>query len=313
MSTPDDDKELEEFLAGTSPVSRAYRARADAEPPGEIDAAVLAAAREAVGTQPRSTRYGWPYAIGIAATLVLGVALVLQIAVEPTGPLPSGPPPGVRFESVAPSTPAAADGRAQQIEPSRLRQKTLAETAPATELENLRDDIGMPSEAMPDSLSAGRLPVEVPAAPVRSPNIARYAPLDPVRLEAAVTVARNFQGARTSGQESNSPAPTARRFSAGSEVAGLTESIDADTLSREGLDKVPGETTDGESQRLEAKSDAAGGSLQAAKTAPGDRDVARMLEQYDAGDYAGAWTTLQSLRTSNPEHPVISAIDSGTQ
>lgn len=85
---PPDDSLLDDFLAGGSPVSKAWREGARDEAPPELDAAILQQAREELARPaseaPRQDRFRdrrWPFAL--AAVLVLSVSTVLTINQDP--------------------------------------------------------------------------------------------------------------------------------------------------------------------------------------------------------------------------------------
>lgn len=80
---PPDDRELEDFLAGRHPVGHAYREGSENETaPPELDAAILAAARDAV-RRPVVRRPRWIQPVALAATLVLGVSVLMNLWREP--------------------------------------------------------------------------------------------------------------------------------------------------------------------------------------------------------------------------------------
>ncbi|MGB1562718.1 MAG: hypothetical protein ACPHN2_14570 [Sinimarinibacterium flocculans] len=78
---PQNDRELEDYLAGRHPVSARYREAARETPPPELDAAILAAARVGMAARPRR-RARWRVPLAAAATMVLGVSLVSQLRDE---------------------------------------------------------------------------------------------------------------------------------------------------------------------------------------------------------------------------------------
>jgi len=82
MSGPEQDQELEDFLARRSPVYQRLSERDHAEPPPELDRLVAATAREAIDKQTRvpifrSSRWALP--VALAATVVLSLAVVLNL------------------------------------------------------------------------------------------------------------------------------------------------------------------------------------------------------------------------------------------
>jgi len=86
-----DDQALDEYLQRDSDVSQHYRNIDSTDVPPALDSAVLAQAREAVvrksNRKPAWTR--WTAPIALAASLVLGVAIVLEIGVEERVALPA--------------------------------------------------------------------------------------------------------------------------------------------------------------------------------------------------------------------------------
>ena len=148
MNEPDD-RELEQYLKGDSPLSRRYRdASAESAPP-ELDEAILARARAELRRKPGSlNRYLAPLAL--AASVMLGVNLawnVYQVQPVPSevasavdkvsrdrGFVPSPPPVA---ESVAPKSnvPATPAAPAESV-PAELRAEPKARApaaAPAPE------------------------------------------------------------------------------------------------------------------------------------------------------------------------------------
>jgi hypothetical protein len=118
------DDEFEDFLRRRKPV---FRSPDDMfEPPAELDRVVLRQAREAIES-PRPLRVfrgpGWGTPVALAATLVLGFAVVFQAATPPE----STPVPEVTVQNVAqrvdypqaappvaPASTAAASQRARE-------------------------------------------------------------------------------------------------------------------------------------------------------------------------------------------------------
>jgi len=92
-------------------LSRRYRELAREEPPASLDAAILAAAKQAV--QPK-TRSRWMGPVAVAAVLVLGLGIALRMQVEQPGIEPTAPEPSSSAEyPVAPPAeePPAAPER----------------------------------------------------------------------------------------------------------------------------------------------------------------------------------------------------------
>jgi hypothetical protein len=82
MTTQDKDgQELKTYLEGKDRISDEYRQGATEQPPGHIDATILAASRKAVSSKPKSISFGsrWHVPLSIAAIVVLSVLLVFNI------------------------------------------------------------------------------------------------------------------------------------------------------------------------------------------------------------------------------------------
>lgn len=73
MTTPRDD--LQDFLDGTDPLNELYAQREQIEPPAELDAAILSAARDHA---KRPARPRWLVPVSLAATVVLGTGLAVK-------------------------------------------------------------------------------------------------------------------------------------------------------------------------------------------------------------------------------------------
>jgi hypothetical protein len=135
-----DDRELEEFLSGKSPLSTAYRQASRESAPPELDARILAAAREAARQPaPRSARGPtWLRPLAFAATFVLSLSLLLSVWREPElrKQVVPGESLGVapQVTSEASVTPAPADApRSTDALAERATAARQANEAPAKE------------------------------------------------------------------------------------------------------------------------------------------------------------------------------------
>lgn len=79
MSEPRDDRELEEYLRGDSPLSRRYREASGEEPAPAVDEAILAASRRAVQSRPVRIPRSWFRPLSIAAIVVLSATVVITM------------------------------------------------------------------------------------------------------------------------------------------------------------------------------------------------------------------------------------------
>ncbi len=83
MSDPND-REFEDFLAGRDKVSKAYReATRSTQAPEELDAAILAAARQAASRPKAARRPRWIRPMALAATLILSLSVLVNIWRDP--------------------------------------------------------------------------------------------------------------------------------------------------------------------------------------------------------------------------------------
>lgn len=129
-----DDRELERYLKGDSPLSRRYRDASGEGSPPELDEAILARARAELKRKPPSlNRYLAP--VALAASVVLGVNIAWNLyQVEPVPAMqrleeaaapehvPDPPPPMAHEPAPVASAPELAR-RAPAAPPARLEEK----------------------------------------------------------------------------------------------------------------------------------------------------------------------------------------------
>jgi len=135
--TPDD-RELDQYLKGESPLSRRYRdASAESAPP-ELDEAILARARAELRRKPAGLNR-WLAPVALAASVVLGVNLAWNVyeaqPVPGVGPLLDGKES--RAEGFVPSPPpvaaqpeARANAPAAPAEPAPRAERKARAAAP---------------------------------------------------------------------------------------------------------------------------------------------------------------------------------------
>lgn len=85
MSDPTDDKALDEYLKGGSPVSQRYRELGADQVPPDLDYRVLAQARAAVVKRPAAKSRNWirwSAPLALAASLVMVVTIVIESGVQ---------------------------------------------------------------------------------------------------------------------------------------------------------------------------------------------------------------------------------------
>lgn len=122
-------------------LSRLYRETAKGEPPPALDAAILAAAREAVKAERRRPWWrAWALPLSVAATVVLTATLTLMVQQEqeqeraPTEAAPAQAPSAAPAASPAVAEPAATKARKAEgfaPKPAAVEPKPAAAPAPA--------------------------------------------------------------------------------------------------------------------------------------------------------------------------------------
>ncbi len=150
MAQRPDDKRLDGYLRGDSPLTRAYRETGREEPPSSLDARILAEAR-GVKAAPHGGKPRWLMPLSLAATVVLSIGIVLFMTRQGTAPLPTETAPAVETPApsaapvpvpkVAPREAPRFDARDVAIQP---KQKTPEQWL--TDIEELRK-LGLHAEA----------------------------------------------------------------------------------------------------------------------------------------------------------------------
>lgn len=113
-------------------LSRLYRESDRIEPPPALDAAILAAAREAVKPAPprRSWWQAWTLPMGVAATVVLTVTLTLMVQQEQERPMSEAPPTqGAPATAPQEKPDAAADLAVKPAAPRKAKQEAVKREA----------------------------------------------------------------------------------------------------------------------------------------------------------------------------------------
>src|SRR5688572_16134626 len=99
-------------------LSRRYRELAREEPGAELDSAILAASRRAVGAGPRARKPNWMVPASIAAVLVLGIGVSLRMQLEQPGVETSVPSSSSNEYPVPESAEPAPTPKLQQQAPA---------------------------------------------------------------------------------------------------------------------------------------------------------------------------------------------------
>lgn len=186
-------------------VSRAYRDLGDAQPPAALDAAVLAASREALRRPaPRSWASRWAVPVSIAAVLVISVTVALQVEdqrpelIAPTQEVARAPVPRAAEPPAVPKLEARAERQSQAAKP----RADASVHAPAA-------DAAPPVPASPSPTQ----PAEKTSA--AESNVAVVPPSPPPVQEPAQAQARAYRQSRDAAGAVSSapaalPAPAAR-------------------------------------------------------------------------------------------------------
>lgn len=166
------DEEVDAFLRGKYAVSQRYRELPQAQPPAELDAAVLALAQQAL-RKPRAVRR-WRVPMALAASLIVGFGLTLSLWREPAVRTPQASP------AAAPLAPQAVEGKVDSVESaepvaSDLAMRAQAETLPPAMSTAPRSVAPKMEAKAKESKQTGALPVPAPSAPSGT-----VAPRDPL-------------------------------------------------------------------------------------------------------------------------------------
>jgi len=133
-----DDRELEQYLKGESPLSRRYREASAETAPPELDEAILARARAELRRKPAGLNR-WLAPVALAASVVLGVNLAWNVYEAQPVPLerPASPASGAaesRDEGFVPSPPPVASAPAASA-PEVMAEAPVAPAEPAARAE----------------------------------------------------------------------------------------------------------------------------------------------------------------------------------
>lgn len=159
------DHDLEKYLGGQSPLSRAYRAGRREEPPELLDARIRREAHAALGAKAPASRFRLPrwVPLAAAAVIVMSVSLLVFRFERPEPPLPAGgdvvmTPSGEKTGRVA-AVPARP---VPQAEPAPFP----ADRADSRLKKGLHDAPAVPAPAMPESMvpPPALKPAEAPVA-----------------------------------------------------------------------------------------------------------------------------------------------------
>lgn len=184
MSGPEsqkpDDRLLDEWLAGEGAVRDAYRATAQERAPSVLDAAILAAAREAARATPPPRRAArrWQPALATAAVLVLSLGVLLQVQRDPVARQATIARPEAAVSAASPA-PVPAPSEAMREETagaaSSAVDAAVAEPAPAPKSEASKAAKPAPPQRERRA-TAEAMPAPPPPPPPQSPPPSAAAP-----------------------------------------------------------------------------------------------------------------------------------------
>lgn len=209
-------------------VSELYRALGSEEPPVALDAAILAAARRAVGARPRAARQAlqrWALPVSVAAVVVLSVTITLQMQRErPDATALYSPEPKKIEQSAAREAPTAAAPSASAAPRPESRKEQAGAVNPGLAKQNMSleaDRLSKPAAARQERSADETRPAQAP-----SPAGPQFAP-DPA-ASAAPPLAESPSPATTGAVADRAAAPAeselARRRTEESAASGRASS-----------------------------------------------------------------------------------------
>lgn len=277
MNDRRDERELQDYLAGDSPVSQRYAGLPDAQPPPELDARILAAAEAEVKVVPIGRPWQrWAAAVGVAATVMLAFTLVMQVALDPSGRPAVSPPPA----------PVVL------MEDAEMRQRPAPEMREAPMASSPLDRVDAPAPGrVANDMAPAELREELAPAGMQAglADIEAEVPVAPPSAERAPGA---FAGALMKMQK-----PAAlddAQLASAVEVVRASREVDsADEAQQRRVARTRGEPADAD--RLASVATEAG---------QPDARLDEVLRLYDAGDLAAAARQLEGFRTAYPQHPV---------
>lgn len=290
-------------LEAAASVRSRVRAALDAEPVprDDIDAAILAAARRAVGSGPGQPKRGvfaaWRAPLAAAAVLVIAASLTLLFHPEderPAEPAPAAPPPAVIAQDAAVAPQVAAP---RAVEARAEKDSVTLQEAPR-----------QPAAGLALGRSRERSEAKMAGASPLSADGRDASPVGSASPPPAAPAAEPVQSAETATEEATAALPAepgpVRKAEAGGESERRADELRRNDL-REALRPTPPEAPPraaafpAEAQRLAKarKADAAAGS---ASAVPADPALEAIVSLWRAGRRDEA---LEALRRWRCEHP----------
>lgn len=216
-------------------LSRRYREAAREEPGEDLDRAILAASRRAVGAGPRARGSRWMVPASIAAVLVLGVGVSLRMQMEEPGietslpagsaeyPVPSADPaPAPPPASAQAPEPQAAPAAAPQAGTPPRSAAPRAQIAPPRAKERAQQDPPRPEPA-PQPLPKLRKDL-VEAEPRAEAGVASQPPMAAAPRAPSSPPAVAMSQSAPAAAPAPAPALRAKREAFAADSAGARES-----------------------------------------------------------------------------------------
>lgn len=185
--TEPDDRELEQYLKGDSPLSRRYREASREAAPPELDEAILARARSELRRRPHGISR-WLTPVALAASVMLGINLGWNVykAAPPPGEVSQSkgvtespaadatepPPAAAPAEPSLPAAPAARERDARRADLEKKQESAALARRQASEQRSL----AVEQERASDAAGAAVGAAAAPAPQARAPEAAGVAP-----------------------------------------------------------------------------------------------------------------------------------------
>jgi hypothetical protein len=280
MNESRDEKILRDYLAGESPLSKRYASLGNEQPPTELDEKILAAASESSKVVPleRAGRR-WGAALAVAATVLLCVSVVVNLSIQPEGPLLGEPPPMAEFaEESAFADQDFAAGREPEGRLDSLRRQARPAQAPARER----------PAPMASADSEQKLAAPAGLPPMDDPGLADADTLQLQRPDSGeVDLGR-------AGQAGLQSPPSAAAVANIASAAKLPRDDQLLQRAISFLNEPPGAA-----DRPARKAEFAQPSDEISS-----QGLAQIQAAYQANDLDLAWSRLQAFRADYPQHPL---------
>jgi hypothetical protein len=268
------DEDLDDYLAGNSPVSRGYSALGGEGPSPELDARILAQARRAakVRSLPVARRkVNWRTPLALAATVIISFSLVMSVVRE--------------VETPAPARESSADIEDLYEPADEMRTLSSPAISLAGAIESgVADSPGRANEAKAkvqaeqlqrELLSSAEMEVEPIYPTSRAPAARTMATIPPGELETAVDTIRTYLDTGLPGRKSR----------------------DMDVVA--------------DAEKPAGKSSYAATATEKDQYTVPERQLEKILTLYDTNQFEATVAAISDFRSRHPDHPVsVQLLDS---